>query len=211
MNEVAAIVLAAGLSQRMGQPKLLLPWGETTVLGKVVETLVQAGLTEILAVTGAARGLVEAEVARLAAWAPVRAVFNPAYQSGEMLSSIQAGLTTLSRTGMGRGAEGRPQVGGVLIALGDQPQARPETVDQIIQAFAHGSSGLIVPSYDNRRGHPWLLRSHLWPDLLDMRSPATARDFLEEHAGEIEYVTVGSPTIFQDVDTPTDYEREKPP
>ena len=211
MNDLCAIVLAAGLSQRMGQPKVLLRWGDTTVLGKVVQTLAQAGLDEILVVTGAAREAVEAEVSRLAAGAPVRAIFNPAYERGEMLSSIQAGVGSLAQ--MGRAAPSRDEIRPVaaFIALGDQPQARPETVRQILEAFLRSRSALVLPSFKRRRGHPWLVRSDLWPDLLDMRTPATARDFLDRHSDEIEYIAVSSPTVLQDVDTPADYEREKPP
>jgi CTP:molybdopterin cytidylyltransferase MocA len=95
--------------------------------------------------------------------------------------------------------------------MGDQPQARLESVRQILEAFGRSRSALILPSYTRRRGHPWLVRSDLWPDLLAMRPPATARDFLDRHSDEIEYVAVDSPTILQDVDTPADYEREKPP
>lgn len=210
MDRMTAIVLAAGLSRRMGKPKVLLPWGDTTVLGKVVETLAKAGLAEILVVTGAAREQVEDEVARLFALLPVRAVFNPAYESGEMLSSIQAGLTAISQRAGGAGGEDENGAEAALIALGDQPQGRPETVRQILQAFARTRRTLIVPSHEKRRGHPWLIRSDLWNNLLVMRPPATARDFLDRHASEIEYVSVSSPTILQDMDTPDDYERERP-
>jgi molybdenum cofactor cytidylyltransferase len=195
----------------MGQPKVLLPWGHTTVLGEVVQTLAQAGLSEILVVTGAAREAVEAEVSRLAAGAPVRAIFNPAYERGEMLSSIQAGVSSFTQAGGAAGPDGEIRPVATFIALGDQPQARPESVRQILEAFGRSRSALILPSYERRRGHPWLVRSDLWPDLLSMRPPATARDFLDHHGDEIEYVTVDSPAILQDVDTPADYEREKPP
>lgn len=62
MNAIAAIILAAGLSKRMGQPKMLLPWGETTVLGQVVATIAAAGIEDILVVTGGEREGVEAEI-----------------------------------------------------------------------------------------------------------------------------------------------------
>lgn len=210
MDRITAIVLAAGLSRRMGQPKVLLPWGDTTVLGKVVETLAQAGLGEILVVTGAAREPVEAEVARLLESLPVRAVFNPAYESGEMLSSIQAGLIPISQRGGGAGGESGSRAEAALIVLGDQPQGRPEVVRQILQAFAQDRPALTVPSHGRRRGHPWLIRSDLWPDFLALRPTATARDFLDRHASEIEYIPVSSPTVLHDIDTPADYEREKP-
>lgn len=211
MSDVAAIILAAGLSRRMGQSKVLLPWSGTTVLGRVAEGLGQAGLTEILVVTGAQREQVEAEVARLSEQLPLRAVFNPQYERGEMLSSIQVGLAALARSE--RGTRGREETrdAAALIALGDQPQAQTETVTEILQAFQRSQASLIVPSFGNRRGHPWLVRSGLWDELLALRQPATARDFLERHSAEIDYVAVATPTILQDVDTPADYERDRPP
>jgi molybdenum cofactor cytidylyltransferase len=128
-----------------------------------------------------------------------------------MLSSIHAGVSSLAQTGWAAGARSEIRPVATLIALGDQPQARPESVRQILEAFGRSRSALILPSYERRRGHPWLVRSELWPDLLAMQPPATARDFLYRHSDEIEYVAVDSPTILQDVDTPADYEREKPP
>jgi molybdenum cofactor cytidylyltransferase len=174
MNDLSAIVLAAGLSQRMGQPKVLLPWGDTTVLGKVVGALAQAGLNEILVVTGAAREAVEVEVYRLAAGAPVRAIYNPGYERGEMLSSIQAGVSSLAQTGWAAGARIEIRPVATLIALGDQPQARPESVRQILEAFGRSRSALILPSYERRRGHPWLVRSERGRTPA-MQPPETAR------------------------------------
>jgi len=112
----------------MGQPKLLLPWGETSVLGQVV-AMFAAGLStdsptnyEILVVTGGARELVEAEVARLAERYPLRIVYNPNYALGGMLNSIQAGLVAI---GAGTRA--------VLIGLGDQPQVRKKQSDTSVR------------------------------------------------------------------------------
>ncbi|MBA4380576.1 MAG: hypothetical protein C0393_07885, partial [Anaerolinea sp.] len=85
MNAIAAIILAAGESKRMGQAKMLLPWGETTVLGQVVATVAATGIEDILVVTGGGREGAEAEVSRLAADFPVRAIFNAGYATGGML------------------------------------------------------------------------------------------------------------------------------
>jgi molybdenum cofactor cytidylyltransferase len=210
MSDVPGIILAAGLSRRMGQPKVLLPWGDTSVLGAVVETLTQAGLTEILVVTGAQRERVETEVARLAEGLPVRAVFNSQFERGEMLSSIQVGLTALAISGRAPLSRDETTRAAALIALGDQPQIQTETVREILRALAGSRVGLVVPSFNHHRGHPWLISSALWDELLALRPPATARDFLERHRAEIDYVTTVTPTILQDMDSPADYERDRP-
>jgi len=196
---ISAIVLAAGESRRMGQPKMLLPWGETTVLGQVVATFAAAGLEDILVVTGGARLQVEALVAGLAKEFPVHPVFNPAFAQGEMLGSIQTGLSAL---GPGQRA--------ALVGLGDQPQVRAGVVRRICTAFAEKGAALIIPSFQNRRGHPWLLARSLWQEFLALPATTTPRQFLQAHAGEIIYLTVEDDSILRDIDTPEEYGRQRP-
>lgn len=190
---LAAIVLAAGMSRRMGQPKMLLPWEETTVLGQAATTLADCGVDEIVVVTGGARELVEAEAARLAESLPVRAAFNAEYQAGEMMSSIRTGLAGLG-----------PQVAATLIALGDQPQLSLESARKVVSAWKISGARLIIPSFNLRRGHPWLVGRDLWAELGAAR---TAREFLNAHADEIIYVDCDE-TVLKDLDTPEDYARD---
>ncbi|GAB4420628.1 MAG: nucleotidyltransferase family protein [Anaerolineales bacterium] len=189
---ITAIVLAAGQSRRMGQPKMLLPWGQSTVLGKVIETFTSAGAEEILVVTGGAREQVEALVGNSA-----KTVFNPDHAQGEMLSSVQIGLSNAS----GQAA---------LIALGDQPKVRERSVRSVMEAYARGQAAIIVPSYKMRRGHPWLIAKTHWGEILKMKPGQTLRNFLDRHHDEIQYVNVDDPGILQDLDTPDDYEKHKP-
>lgn len=212
MKNIAAIILAAGLSQRMGKPKMLLPWGETTVLGQVIAVLAQALQAdsradletgkrmnfEMIVVTGGAREAVETEVARLAEKFPLRCIHNPAYASGEMLSSLQCGLAALG-----------PEVESALIGLGDQPQLSLDSARKVVAAFESTGARLLVPSHNLRRGHPWLVQRDLWGELLSLKAPETLRDFLNSHAGEIVYVETDQ-TILKDLDTPEDYQRERP-
>jgi molybdenum cofactor cytidylyltransferase len=187
---IAAVVLAAGESRRMGRPKMTLPWEDTTVIGQVVRTLAAAGAAEILAVTGGDRTRVEIALAGL----PVRTVFNPNYQVGEMLSTCQTGLSALP-----------DQAQAALIALGDQPQMELWVVESVIAAYRESGALLVVPSYHHRRGHPWLLDRSLWPAALALKPPQTLRDFLRSQASKIHYVNVDADSILQDLDTPEDY------
>ncbi|MEJ5224271.1 MAG: nucleotidyltransferase family protein [Anaerolineales bacterium] len=196
MTEIGAIVLAAGESRRMGQPKLTLPWGRTTVLGQVTATLTAAGVTDIAVITGGWRAEVEAEVARLAASLPVRAVFNPHYAQGGMLSSIQCGLRAM-----------RPGCEAALIALGDQPQVSQRSVQAVLGALAQPGVTVVVPSWQRRRGHPILIMRPAWDDLLHWQPPLTLRDFLNQQT--LTYVEADE-TIVMDLDTPESYQRQKP-
>lgn len=182
----------------MGQPKMLLPWGETSVLGQVTSTFAQTGVGEIVIVSGGAREAVEAEAARLTEKFPVRCVHNPAHESGGMLESLQCGLAALG-----------PGVESTLIGLGDQPQLSLSAARKVVTAFESSGACLLVPSYNLRRGHPWLVRRSLWAELLALKAPQTLRDFLNAHAGEILYVETDQ-TILKDLDTPEDYQRERP-
>ncbi|MEK7326536.1 MAG: NTP transferase domain-containing protein, partial [Chloroflexota bacterium] len=104
---IGAVVLAAGLSTRMGQPKHILPWGTTVMVRQVVEVLAEGGVDEIVVVTGHARAEVEAAVAGVA-----RSVFNPDFANESLLISLHVGLRALETSACEA----------ALAALGDQPQ-----------------------------------------------------------------------------------------
>ncbi|MGB7875025.1 MAG: nucleotidyltransferase family protein [Anaerolineales bacterium] len=191
---ITALILAAGQSKRMGEPKMLLPWGKMTVLEKVITTIKAAEVEDILVVTGGAREKVEALVGDTA-----RTVFNPDYAGGEMLSSVQVGLSRLNS-----GVEA------VLIGLGDQPQVQEGSVRLVLEEHRESRAPIVVPSFQMRRGHPWLAARSHWDEILRMRSPASLRDFLSDHADEIRYVELNNDSVLQDLDTPEDYLKSRP-
>jgi molybdenum cofactor cytidylyltransferase len=178
----------------MGEPKMLMPWGKSTVLQTVISTIQAAGVSDVLVITGGAHKQVEALVGK-----SVQTLFNEDYEKGEMLSSIQLGL-----------AEKMREARAALICLGDQPQVQERYVRRVRDAFLKNNSSIVVPSYEMRRGHPWLVARSLWDELLRMKTPKTPRDFLKAHAKQIEYVIVDSPSVIEDVDTPDDYLKFKP-
>lgn len=192
---ISAIILAAGQSKRMGQPKMLLPWGNETVLTHVISVFQDAGMEDILVVTGGARAQVEEIVSNVS----VRTIYNPDYTNGEMLLSLQCGLQAQTA-----------QAEATLIALGDQPQVPEGSVRRVCEAFIEMKSTLIVPSYQMRRGHPWLVARPLWGELLEMNSPQSPRDFLNAHRAEIQYINMDDPNILADLDTPDDYLKSRP-
>ena len=191
---ITALILAAGQSTRMGESKMLLPWGKSTVLQTVVSAFQSAGVDEVLVVTGADREQVEALVGR-----SVQTIFNPEYAEGEMLSSIQVGL-----------AEKQREARAVLIGLGDQPQVQTRIVQRLLQTYQRGNASIIVASFDKHRGHPWLVGREHWDEILRMKNPKTMRDFLNQHASHIKYLEVDTPSILADLDTPDDYLKSKP-
>ena len=192
---ISVIILAAGQSKRMGQQKMLLPWGRLTVIEHVVVTFLNAGIEDILVVTGGARERVEKAIDRY----PVRKIHNMEYKNGEMLSSLQYGLRKV-----------REDVQATLIGLGDQPQIQEESIRLICELYRKNKSELIVPSFRMKRGHPWLVARPLWNAILELKPPQTPRDFLNQYADKIQYVNVETPTILADLDTPEDYRNSRP-
>src|SRR5215475_6978410 len=122
---LAGIVLAAGESRRMGQPKQLLPFGERTILERVVDTLLTAGVGEVIVVLG---HLAE-RVRTVLRERPVRAAVNESYRQG-MLSSVKCGVRAVG-----------PGYDAVLFALGDQPHIEGSVVSEVMQAYRTGKAG----------------------------------------------------------------------
>jgi CTP:molybdopterin cytidylyltransferase MocA len=194
-HAVSAIVLAAGLSRRMGWFKLTLPWGGRTVVAHVVTTLEEAGLRDIIAVTGHRAD----EVAMALAETPARCVFNAGYADGEMLSSVQAGVHAL-----------RTDSAAALLCLGDQPQIEAGTVRAVLAAAeATGWERIVIPSFHLRAGHPILLPRWIWPEVLACKG--TLRDVMAAHREQTSYLTVETPSVLADLDTPEDYTIAKEP
>ena len=181
----------------MGCSKLTLPWGDETVIARVVGTLLRAGCAPVVVVTGGWRDEVEAALAHL----PVRCVPNPAYHDGAMLRSLQCGLAALAE---------EPHLGATLVALGDQP-AVPEAVPRALRrAWATAPEALWHPTCAGRRGHPWVLPRDYWAALRFQPPTRPLRDALRDLNAPRRTLPVDTPAILQDLDTPEDYARLRP-
>jgi molybdenum cofactor cytidylyltransferase len=189
----------------MGQPKMLLPWGNVSVLEHVISVFATAGIQDILVITGAVHEQIEQAAATYQQRYPVRLVYNENHLHGEMLSSLQLGIRALLASPLHRTA-----ASAALVGLGDQPQAQEQSINLICEAFTQSEVNLVVPSFQMRRGHPWLVARSLWEDLLDLRPPQSPRDFLNRHPDEIHYVNVDTPSVLADLDTPEDYYSSHP-
>lgn len=192
---IAAVVLAAGQSKRMGIPKLTLPWGGSTVIGRVIETLREAGIERIRVVTGETNEFLESTLDGMG----IEVATNARFETGEMLSSLQVGLNSLPEN-----------VEAALVVIGDQPQMEIDVVKMVVERYLTARASLVIPSYQMRRGHPWLVGQSMWRDIIALKPPATLRDFINSHAVMVDYVVVDTPSILKDLDTPQDYERERP-
>lgn len=192
-RRVAAIVPAAGESRRMGRNKLLLPWGETTVLEQTLSNVVASSASLVITVVGHERELTEPLAGGYGS-----VVFNIDHASG-MLSSVQAAVRTLPAT-----------VEAVLVMLGDQPLIEPNVIDALLWAYAANPHGLVAPTYRGRRGNPVLIDRRYFAELLDLSPENAPRVLLQRHPDDLLLVEAQNDAILHDLDRPEDYERLRP-
>lgn len=185
----------------MGRPKLLLPFGGSTVVGSLIQALRAGGISEIVLVTAPGD---EA----LRAWgeaAGVRVAVNPEPERG-MLSSIIEGIAAL-----GGAAELARRGAPLLVAPADLPALSPATVSAVLRAAAP----LAVASYRGRRGHPLRISPELIPEIESLDLSVGLRELLDRHPAGVREIEVDDPGAVRDVDTPEEYqslvEESEPP
>jgi len=193
---IFALILAAGQSKRMKQPKIVLPWGKTTIIGHIIHVFNSAGICDVFVVTGGYREEVEHEVTK----AGGNPIFNPNHSNDELTISLNIGLENIHTDQFSAG----------FISLGDQPNLHREDIEALIKKHYSDPGKIIIPSYQMRRGHPWLVPAIFMDEMAKLAPPDTLRDFINKHNNDIEYVVVDHADILSDLDTPEDYERLKP-
>ena len=187
---IAAIVLAAGLSRRMGQAKLLMPVGGRPIIRYVVESVLAGGVDSVWVVTGPD---VEPTEAALAGF-EVQIVVNPAPEEGQA-GSVRTGIAALP-----------PSVDAVLIALGDQPSLAPSIIPALLAARRTTPKLIVAPRYRDGQGNPVLFKREIFPELLRLTGDQGARPIIQKEPARVEWVELDLP-MPPDVDTPDDYER----
>jgi molybdenum cofactor cytidylyltransferase len=183
------VVLAAGLSRRMGAFKPLLEIAGRTVLAWAVGTLRDGGIDGVTVVVGHRADELRPEVARLGA----AAVLNPDYEQG-MYTSVRAGAAALPRA-----------CDAFFLLPCDIPAAGSRTVRLLAEArAAGGDAAATIPSHGGRRGHPPLISTRLVPEILGDEPPEGLRSILQRHAGDVRTVDVAEPGVLLDLDRPGD-------
>jgi molybdenum cofactor cytidylyltransferase len=186
---IRAIILAAGESRRMGRPKLILPFGEKTMIENVVDNAIQSKADEVLVVLGSDAEKIAEKIRDY----PVKTTVNPEFRQG-MLSSIQWGFESLPE-----------DTRAALVMLGDQPLIPGSVIDKIVDAYRQTGKGIVLPVYNKRRGHPILIDMK-YRDEVKRISPDTGlRALVHNHAEDILEVEVDAPGVLRDIDTVEDY------
>jgi molybdenum cofactor cytidylyltransferase len=187
-----AVILAAGESRRMGTQKLLLPFGDATVIESVVLTALASRVDRVLAVLGADRDAVRQKLEPLG----IDFVINENFVKG-MLSSVQAGFAALP-----------PAAEAAVVMLSDQPFLPAGVVDAVVEAFRRSGKGIVVPAFQGRRGHPVLIGLKYHDEVLALDPTDGLRRLMRAHPDDIFEAAVEDANILRDMDVPEDYANE---
>ncbi len=192
---IPAVILAAGLSSRMGRSKALLPLESgQTFIERIVRTFMAAGVADVVIVLGhEAAALGEAiDGFKL----PVRTVVNRAFATGQ-LSSVLAGVNAVDR----------PGTRAMLMTLVDVPLVSSSTVRAVVERFDATGAPVVRPVHGADHGHPVLLSRVLFPLLRQADPDAGAKPIVRRHVSPAGDVEVSDPGAFLDIDTPEEYLR----
>jgi molybdenum cofactor cytidylyltransferase len=194
---IAAIVPAAGRSERMGRPKLILPIGSTTVIARVVTALREGGADPVV-VVATPSDLPGATILANEARAAGAVVVVPAEHPIDMRASIELGLDNLSRPAA---------PGQVLVLPADSPSVTAALVSRVIARAAEVPDSIVIPVHEGRRGHPIALPWRLAARLRHLPLGVGLNALIALHAAEVVELAVNDPGAVEDLDTPEDYRR----
>lgn len=189
---VSAIVLAAGESSRMGEPKQLLEFKQNTIIEHTIDNLLDSNVFEVIVVLG-----YQAErVARLISNRPIMIVFNRNYQQG-ISSSISAGLKSVHK-----------KANAVMFCLADQPSIDSSTINTIIQEFAAHRKGIAIPYYQGQQGNPVIFSNKYVEALFSLQGDTGGSQIISLNPDDILRVDVPCRGVITDIDTRDDYLKE---
>ncbi len=190
MADFGAIILAAGLSSRMVENKLLLPWSDgEAIISQVLRAYVDADVDPIIVVTGRDAD----KVADALAAYPLTFAHNPNYATGEILSSVKTGLRTLPKS-----------LEAAFIQPGDMPRISSAVISRL--AAQHEPGFNVAPVYEGQRGHPVLLDRAFWGAMLDLPADARPRDVIAGARERLRLVEVDEKGVVLDIDSREAYE-----
>ncbi len=189
---VAGILLAAGLSSRMGENKLLLPWKDgRTVLEEVIRQATAAGISPLYMVCGAEREKME----RIAAASGIPCVYNPDFAQGQS-TSLRAGLERID------------DHMAAMYILGDQPLIPADAYRRVLKAYQLSDKEIAVPRLsDGRRGNPTIFGPKMRREIMALQGDTGARPLIAKYAEQVEWIPMEDVSVCMDIDVPAQYEK----
>ena len=202
----AAVLLAAGRSKRMGRPKMLLPWGQTSVIGHLLGQWQELKAARIVVVCAEGDQALAGELDRLS-FPTENRIYNPSPDQG-MFSSI---LCAAKWNGWDTANVGKANIPSAplthwAILLGDQPHLRPETLQALLEFTAAHPESICLPRYGGHRRHPVFLPRQFWLQLANS-SARDLKEFLDVQAEQTAICELSDAGLELDIDYPEDYKR----
>ncbi len=188
MSRIAAMLLAAGHSKRMGSSKQLLPLAGKPFIRHCLDNLLDAGLQDIVVVLGATGQDVVPVISDL----PVSIAWNAA-RGSDMADSVRVGMESLPE-----------YVDGVLVCLGDHPLVKSATIKEIMRYCDRDPHKIIIPVFNGKKGHPTFFPRII---LEEISAVATLRDIIHRDVERIVLLDISDPGVTADIDTPEDFQR----
>jgi molybdenum cofactor cytidylyltransferase len=192
MEEIWALILAAGESKRMKVPKMLLPIEGKAMIERVIENVTASGIKKIIVVLGSAKDQILGIIKHL----PVEFCYNEKYRNG-MLSSVRCGFRNLPE-----------EYKAVIVFQGDQPMIEPWVVTRLISAYRQTKKKIVIPVYKKKRGHPLLIDRKYRDEIYKLDDRLGLRSLAAKFPRDVLEVVVNTPDILRDIDTKEDYLNE---
>jgi molybdenum cofactor cytidylyltransferase len=188
---ISGLILGAGASQRLGQPKQLLPFRNTTLLGWVVAQAQRAdSIDELVVVLGRAAD----EIRQSVDFGSAKVVENPLFSEG-CSSSYRAGIAALD-----------PKAEAMMIILGDQPGIRPGIIERVADEWRQGQSQIALCSYRGHLGHPMIFGKALFDQLAELHGDKAAWKLIDANPALVQEIHFDLP-MPEDINTMSDYGR----
>ncbi len=189
MNDIWAIILAAGESKRMGMPKMLLPFDGLTMIEKVISNVAHSKVSKILVVLGAEKDAIYKKIGKL----NLTCCYNENYKDG-MLSSVKCGFRNLPSG-----------FKAVLVFQGDQPLIEAKAIDVVIEAYLSSKNGIVTPVYNGKRGHPILIDKKYKKEIDKLKPDVGLRELTLRFSDDVLEANTEEPGILRDFDIYAEY------
>lgn len=187
MPKIQGLVLAAGLSSRCVNNKLLVEVEGFPIIGKTIKILMSMGLASINVVLGSCG----TEIRKALTGYPLQFIYNPDYRSG-MGSSLKTGINIIGQD---------PSIDAILLMLGDMPLIEKSTVECLMTAYERERPLIIVPRFKGRRGHPVIFSREVLPILNHISGDQGAREIIDSRISQVHFIDIDDPGILIDLDT----------
>lgn len=208
LPHITGILLAAGLSSRMGKPKQLLPFGNSTIIETVIDNMLASNFNDVRIVIGHCADEIKTQIGNR----QVKTLYNPHYREG-MLSSVKKGVESLNLEHASYASSSKQNESKLkdrdafALMLVDQPFITSDLINKTINAYVNTEKGVTLPSYNYRRGHPAIFHHKYAKKILALDTDSGGvRSLFKTYADDIHYVSVDTDDVLRDIDNPDDYE-----